>query len=34
MNAKTPVSLDVNGRRYDIGVEPRRDLADALRLVV
>ncbi len=31
MNAKTAVSLDVNGRRYEIGVQPRRDLADALR---
>jgi carbon-monoxide dehydrogenase small subunit len=28
---KTPLSLEVNGRRYDIAVEPRRSLADALR---
>jgi carbon-monoxide dehydrogenase small subunit len=31
MNAKTPVSLHVNGRRFDIAVESRRNLADALR---
>jgi carbon-monoxide dehydrogenase small subunit len=28
---KTPVSLEVNGRTYTIEVEPRRNLADALR---
>ena len=28
---KTPVSLQVNGRSYEIEVEPRRNLADALR---
>ena len=28
---KTPLSLQVNGRTYDIEVEPRRNLADALR---
>jgi carbon-monoxide dehydrogenase small subunit len=31
MNEKIPLSLDVNGRRMDIAVEPRRNLADALR---
>jgi carbon-monoxide dehydrogenase small subunit len=31
MNAKTALSLTVNGRRYDIAVESRRNLADALR---
>ncbi len=30
-DAKTALSLTVNGRRYDIAVEPRRNLADALR---
>jgi len=31
MNAKTALSLTVNCRSYDIAVEPRRNLADALR---
>jgi carbon-monoxide dehydrogenase small subunit len=31
LSSKTSVSLDVNGRRFDIAVEPRRNLADALR---
>jgi carbon-monoxide dehydrogenase small subunit len=31
MNRKTALSLEVNGKKYDIGVEPRRNLADALR---
>jgi carbon-monoxide dehydrogenase small subunit len=31
MSDKTPVRLKVNGRDYDIAVEPRRSLADALR---
>ena len=31
MHPKVPLSLVVNGRRYDIAVEPRRNLADALR---
>jgi carbon-monoxide dehydrogenase small subunit len=31
MTAKSPVSFDVNGQRYDIVVEARRNLADALR---
>jgi aerobic carbon-monoxide dehydrogenase small subunit len=31
MNKKTPIALQVNGRRFDIAVEPRRSLADALR---
>ena len=30
-DAKTALSLTVNGRRYGIAVEPRRNLADALR---
>ena len=28
---KQDITLDVNGRRYDIAVEPRKTLADALR---
>lgn len=28
---RVPLRLQVNGRRYDIAVEPRRSLADALR---
>jgi aerobic carbon-monoxide dehydrogenase small subunit len=31
MNKKTPIALQVNGRRFAIAVEPRRSLADALR---
>jgi carbon-monoxide dehydrogenase small subunit len=31
MNRKTALSLEVNGKKYDIAVEPRRNLADALR---
>jgi carbon-monoxide dehydrogenase small subunit len=31
MNRKTALSLEVNGKNYDIAVEPRRNLADALR---
>jgi carbon-monoxide dehydrogenase small subunit len=31
MTDRTAIALDVNGRRYDINVEPRRTLADALR---
>src|SRR4051812_22397326 len=31
MSPKTPIALQVNGRRHDIAVEPRRSLADALR---
>ena len=31
MREKTPIRLTVNGRDYDITVEPRRNLADALR---
>ncbi|HUF80735.1 MAG TPA: (2Fe-2S)-binding protein [Burkholderiales bacterium] len=31
MTAKSPVSLNVNGQRFDIVVEARRNLADALR---
>ena len=31
MNRKTALSLEVNGKKYDIAVEPRRSLADALR---
>jgi carbon-monoxide dehydrogenase small subunit len=31
MNRKTAMSLEVNGKKYDIAVEPRRNLADALR---
>ena len=31
MSDKIPVSLNVNGRAFDIRVEPRRNLADALR---
>jgi aerobic carbon-monoxide dehydrogenase small subunit len=31
MNPKLPVTLKVNGQAFDIAVEPRRSLADALR---
>ena len=31
MKEKTHLALDVNGRRFDIAVEPRCSLADALR---
>jgi len=31
MTDRTAIALNVNGRRYDINVEPRRTLADALR---
>jgi aerobic carbon-monoxide dehydrogenase small subunit len=31
MSDKIPVSLNVNGHAFDIRVEPRRNLADALR---
>jgi carbon-monoxide dehydrogenase small subunit len=31
VNSKTALSLEVNGRQFDIAVEPRRNLADALR---
>jgi carbon-monoxide dehydrogenase small subunit len=31
VHPKVPLSLVVNGRRYDIAVEPRCNLADALR---
>ena len=31
MSSKISFSLEVNGRKFDIAVEPRRNLADALR---
>jgi len=31
MSAKTAITLNINGRNYPIGVEPRRTLADAIR---
>jgi carbon-monoxide dehydrogenase small subunit len=31
VSAKSPLSLNVNGRSFDVSVEPRRTLADALR---
>jgi carbon-monoxide dehydrogenase small subunit len=31
VHPKIPLSLTVNGRQFDIAVEPRRNLADALR---
>lgn len=31
MSEKTPVTLNINGRAYDIAVEPRRTLVDAIR---
>ena len=31
MSAKISFSLEVNGRQFDVAVEPRRNLADALR---
>ena len=31
MSKKTAITLNINGRDYSIGVEPRRTLADAIR---
>jgi carbon-monoxide dehydrogenase small subunit len=31
MSEKTAITLNINGRNYPIGVEPRRTLADAIR---
>jgi aerobic carbon-monoxide dehydrogenase small subunit len=31
MSAKRDIALDINGRRYDVAVEPRRLLADVIR---
>jgi carbon-monoxide dehydrogenase small subunit len=31
MSAKRDIGLDINGRRYDVSVEPRRLLADVIR---
>ena len=31
MSSKTALTLEINGKNYDIAVEPRRNLADALR---
>jgi aerobic carbon-monoxide dehydrogenase small subunit len=31
MSAKRDIALDINGRRYDVSVEPRRLLADVIR---
>jgi len=31
MNQKAAITLNINGRDYSIGVEPRRTLADAIR---
>ena len=31
MNAKRDLALDINGRRYDVTVEPRRLLVDVIR---